>query len=483
MLSKKTILLAEDEEPILIALQRILELTGEYEVITAVDGAKALDKIKTVVPDLILSDIVMPNLNGLDFCREVRKNPLTKSVPFVFLTAKKEKLVEGMKIGADDFLMKPFNVEEVLAKMAAIFRRIDQSREQASQHKGRIEDVTVDEMLESCLRERISGELILQHEGEVGVVKLENGDIQNVSCKDLSGGEALDALREWKKGTFVVRPLDIQLKVDHQVKKPPKIELNIAQQLAQDVWWVGYADEKAKLIHNVYLRVFESRDEKISIVIDPGSPLYFKEIAAKIEHVLGILDNVDIYIAMDADADVCLNNMFLRKANRRIICITTKGNWENIKHYEINPKSVKQVDPYRNPDVKLSSGQQLRIIPLPFCPHANSFMTYDIESGVLFTGSLFSSDYFEAGESTNNLFAEKSDRYGIESYHQRHMPSKKALVHALKMIRTLNPLPEIIAPRNGKLIKLVDLNFFISRLLEIEVGFEYLLSHNEKQNA
>lgn len=482
MLSKKTILLAEDEEPILLALQRILELTGEYEVVTASDGAIALDKIKSVIPDLILSDISMPNLDGLELCREIRKNPLTKSVPFVFLTAKKEKLVEGMKIGGDDFLMKPFIVEEVLAKMAAIFRRIDQSREQASQHKGRIEEVPVDEILESCLREKISGELILQQEGEVGIVKLENGDIQGVQYQSLSGGEALDALREWNKGTFVVRPLDIQLKVDHHLKTP-EIDLSIAQQLAQDVWWVGHMDEKEKKLHNVYLRIFENRDEKISTIIDPGSPLYFKEISAKIEHVLGNIENVDIFIPMDADAQSCLNSMHLRKANKRVVCITTKENWEHIKHYEINPKSVKHVEPLKTPEVKLSSGHQLKIIPIPFCSNANSFMTYDTENGVLFSGALFSSDDFEKGKSSNSLFAEKSDWPGMESYHQKNMPSKKALLYALDKVKTLNPLPEIIAPRCGKLIQLVNLSFFINRIKELEVGFDYYVESAEEQIA
>lgn len=476
MLSKKTILLAEDEEPILIALQRILELTGEYEVVTAIDGLKALDQIKTVIPDLILSDIVMPNMNGLDFCREVRKNPLTKSVPFVFLTAKKEKLVEGMKIGGDDFLMKPFNVEEVLAKMTAIFRRIDQSREQASQHKGRIEDIPVDEMLESCLREKISGELILQREGDVGVVKFENGDIQSIQYRGLGEGEALDALREWEKGTFVVRPLDIKLKKEPQVQAP-KIELNIAQQLAQDVWWVGHADEKVKILHNVYLRVFENQDEKISTLIDPGSPLYFNEISAKISHVLGLVENVDIYIPMDAEPDVCLNSMFLRNANKRIICITTSENWEFIKHYEINPKSVKNVEPDKDPVVKLSSGHELKIIPSPYCTKVNSFMTYDTENRVLFSGSIFSSDHFEKGESSNNLFAEKSDWDGMASFHQKNMSSKKAMLNTLDIIKSLNPLPEIIAPRNGKLIQLVNLDFFIKKLNDLEVGFDYYKKH------
>jgi flavorubredoxin len=144
---------------------------------------------------------------------------------------------------------------------------------------------------------------------------------------------------------------------------------------------------------------------------------------------------------------------------------------------------VKQVEPYKNPEVRLSSGHKFSIIPVPYCADVNSFMTYDSESGVLFSGSLFSSDFFEKGESTNNLFADKSDWYGIESFHQKHMSSKKALEHALLTIRNLNPLPEIIAPRNGKLIKLVNLDFFIRKLLELEVGFDHLMDYSEKQSA
>ena len=132
MQSKKTILIVEDEEPILIALQRILELTGEYEAVVAQDGVIAMDKLQNFIPDLIISDISMPNLNGIELCKNVRENPLTKSVPFIFLTAKKEKMLEGLNVGGDDFLMKPFNVDEVLVKIETMFRRVSQSREQGS---------------------------------------------------------------------------------------------------------------------------------------------------------------------------------------------------------------------------------------------------------------------------------------------------------------------------------------------------------------
>jgi flavorubredoxin len=166
-----------------------------------------------------------------------------------------------------------------------------------------------------------------------------------------------------------------------------------------------------------------------------------------------------------------------------VICITTKENWEHIKHYEINPKSVKQVEPYQNPDVKLSSGHQIKLIPVPYCASPNSIMSYDTENGVLFSGSLFSSEYYEKGESSNSLFAEKSDWPAMESFHLKNMSSKSAMINALHLIKTLNPLPEIIAPRNGKLIQLVNLDFFIRKLRDLEVGFENLTEIKEKKAA
>jgi len=123
MLSKKIILIAEDEDAILLALQRILELTGEYEVFTALDGQIALNKLKEIIPDLIISDVSMPNMNGIELCTEIRKNPITKSTPFIFLTGKKEMLIECINAGGDDFLMKPFNVYDVLVKIEAFLPR------------------------------------------------------------------------------------------------------------------------------------------------------------------------------------------------------------------------------------------------------------------------------------------------------------------------------------------------------------------------
>jgi len=470
-LSKKTILIVEDEEAILMALQRILELTGKYEAITAQDGTIALDKIKSIIPDLIISDISMPNMNGLDFCRKVRENPLTKSVPFVFLTGKKEKLVESLNAGGDDFLMKPFNVEEVLVKIETIFRRVDQSREQASQHKGRIEEMAVEEILQLCLRERISGELVLQNEGNVGVVGLENGDITSVKYDSLKDDAALDIMREWKRGTFVIRPSDIKFKMDTH-PKVAEVDLNAAQQLTENVWWVGSVDEETNNQTNIYLRIFESDAKRICTVIDPGSPLRFSEISDKLASVIEDIANINIYIPMESEPDVCLNSLFLRKANPRVICMTSAENWEMIKHYEINPKSVKKIDLENSPVVGLASGHHLQFIPTPFCRTASAFMTYDPEKKILFSGALFSAQAVIGREKSNTVYAVESDWEDMRSFHQKYIPGNLAMMNVINILKTLKPKPEIIAPRYGKIIKAELIDFFTERLKLLHVGVD-----------
>ncbi len=469
MNSKRTILIVEDEEPILIALQRILELTGEYEAVLAQDGAIALEKLQTIIPDLIISDISMPNLDGIALCKKVRENPVTKSVPFIFLTAKKEKMIEGLNVGGDDFLMKPFNIEEVLIKIETMFRRVSQSREQASQQKGRIEDVAVEKIIESCLRENISGELVLQNESDVGVIKLEHGDIISVSFNDMKDEVALDAMRSWTKGTFVVRPLDIKIKVEQEISSP-KIDLNSPNEIRENVWWVGHIDETKGVQQNVYLRKFKKDKKMICAVIDPGSPLYFYSFSEKIATVLGNISNINIYIPMDAAPEVCLNSVFLRKANPRAVCMTSRNNWESIKHYDINPKSVKKVDTKKTQNVTLASGHSLQFIETPFCGSGSAFMIYDRKSQVLFSGALFSSYCLPSDKNDCRLYAKEEDWESMRSFHEKNISSNKAQLKVLNIISELEPKPKIIAPRFGKLIEGKDINYFVERLKLLQVG-------------
>ncbi len=116
------ILVAEDDKAVRDSLDRALRLEG-YEVTLASDGAKALDAVKTAPIDVIVLDIMMPYVDGLTVCRELRRRGT--DTPILMLTARTEvsDRVAGLDAGADDYLPKPFALEEMLARVRALLRR------------------------------------------------------------------------------------------------------------------------------------------------------------------------------------------------------------------------------------------------------------------------------------------------------------------------------------------------------------------------
>lgn len=135
------ILVVEDELPMRTALRDCLERQG-YRVLLAEDGEQGLDKAIREKPDLILLDIMMPRLDGFAVCAELRR--LSHKVPILVLTAKGkvEDRVHGLDLGADDFLVKPFSRDELLARVRALLRRLQ--REAKSPEKTRLGEVEID---------------------------------------------------------------------------------------------------------------------------------------------------------------------------------------------------------------------------------------------------------------------------------------------------------------------------------------------------
>ncbi len=117
------LLIIEDELPMRTALQDVLEAEG-YRILTAVDGENGLRRAIDEKPDLILLDIMMPKLDGYEVCAELRR--LSNPTPILMLTAKGqvEDRVTGLDAGADDYLVKPFSTEELLARVRALLRRL-----------------------------------------------------------------------------------------------------------------------------------------------------------------------------------------------------------------------------------------------------------------------------------------------------------------------------------------------------------------------
>jgi two-component system OmpR family response regulator len=122
------ILVVEDDQNLLATLKYNL-LNEGYEVVTAIDGAQALENARTEKPGLIILDIMLPKLSGFEVCRILRKEI---TVPILMLTAKTEEVdkIVGLEIGADDYMTKPFSMRELIARVRAMLRRTDMAKTQ-----------------------------------------------------------------------------------------------------------------------------------------------------------------------------------------------------------------------------------------------------------------------------------------------------------------------------------------------------------------
>ncbi len=119
----KTIALVDDEEDIRTVISMAIKKEG-WTSYGFSDGESALTSFKDKLPDLIVLDIMLPGISGLDLCKEIRK--ISEEVPIIFVTSKDEELdlLVGLELGADDYLCKPFSIKELITRMKVLFRRI-----------------------------------------------------------------------------------------------------------------------------------------------------------------------------------------------------------------------------------------------------------------------------------------------------------------------------------------------------------------------
>ncbi|HLZ20844.1 MAG TPA: response regulator transcription factor [Ktedonobacterales bacterium] len=132
MSAKKPMILAADDDPQLLRLvARNLQLEG-YEVVASTDGQQALEHVEQKMPDLLILDVMMPRLDGFSVCERVRE---FSAVPIIIVTARgqDQDKIRGLDLGADDYLTKPFSIEELLARVRAVLRRSQLSAQQNAQ--------------------------------------------------------------------------------------------------------------------------------------------------------------------------------------------------------------------------------------------------------------------------------------------------------------------------------------------------------------
>lgn len=123
-----TILVVEDEKPISTLIQYNLEKEG-FKVHTFETGEEGFDQIKKSLPDLVLLDWMLPDLSGIDICKQIKKDAKLKSIPIIMLTAKSEEAdkIRGFETGADDYVTKPFSTKELILRIQALLKRVKPS--------------------------------------------------------------------------------------------------------------------------------------------------------------------------------------------------------------------------------------------------------------------------------------------------------------------------------------------------------------------
>lgn len=144
-MAKIQIVIVEDEPDILDVLSYNLKREG-YEIATAQDGSRGLELIQNEKPKLVLLDLMLPGMDGLDVCRSLKSDDATKAIPVIMLTAKGEEsdIVLGLGIGADDYITKPFSPKELIARVKAVLRRFEPADGTSKEQVIEVDQLSID---------------------------------------------------------------------------------------------------------------------------------------------------------------------------------------------------------------------------------------------------------------------------------------------------------------------------------------------------
>lgn len=125
-MSKMNVLIVEDDQDILQLLAYNIQSSG-FDVLTSRDGIEALNIARRQLPSLVLLDLMLPGLDGFEVCKELKRDPETKNIPILMLTARGEEVdrIVGLELGADDYVVKPFSIRELILRIRAILRRAE----------------------------------------------------------------------------------------------------------------------------------------------------------------------------------------------------------------------------------------------------------------------------------------------------------------------------------------------------------------------
>ena len=200
--NRKTILIVDDDEVILRVLERDLEQAG-FAVVKAGNGKEALEIVSRDTVDIVISDISMPEMDGLAFCEQLRRRPACADIPFIFLTVHggEQAKIRGLRSGADDYVVKPFNTGDLIARAEILYDRIQRKRS-GDTLKGNLREVGLCEILQLFELTRKRGVLHVDTDAGKGTIAFADGTLMDATWNDLQGEDAVLEMFALAAGNF-----------------------------------------------------------------------------------------------------------------------------------------------------------------------------------------------------------------------------------------------------------------------------------------
>lgn len=207
-MAKQHLLLVDGDAKSLRVMEVSLRKAG-FSVATAANGLEALERCEAQAPDLVVSELRMPVLDGLEFCKRFKADPRFRDVPFLFLTAQKsvEARVQGLELGVDDYLTKPIYVKEVVARVRLLLQKREKERlsrrDGETGMTGSLADMGIVDLVQTFELGRKTGALhLLDRRGRRGEVYFRDGRVVDAEVGERRGERAFYRLLDWNEGTF-----------------------------------------------------------------------------------------------------------------------------------------------------------------------------------------------------------------------------------------------------------------------------------------
>ncbi|MDQ7065603.1 MAG: response regulator [candidate division KSB1 bacterium] len=217
MMENPVILVVDADPKNLQILREGLESSG-FTVLAAVDGQEAWEKVYTERPDLILSEVSLPKLDGFQLLERIKQEPTTAAIPIMFLTNRREiqDRVRSLRGGVKDYMIKPLHVKEVIARIRMILRRMERMRneevEPTRKLVGRLEEYSVADLIENFGVERKSGVLSVYNENNKnGEIYFRNGAVVHATLGTLKAEKAVYQMLPWRRGHFIMTFKEVQV--------------------------------------------------------------------------------------------------------------------------------------------------------------------------------------------------------------------------------------------------------------------------------